>query len=226
MTENEHRGERSAGEAVIAAVMAVVLVATAVAAWRTSDLGSRAGDAERQGLIEAIKTEDLVNADWRQTYEEATHAQRYLVSEAEVEALEDSPDAGFAAVGANMRTYILPGMALLAEPLATDPGYAGEDGSLNLMARFNDLQAQNAGLGDLDPQAAFLLADRYYAEQRWHAVGAVLLALSLFWLGLGEIARGRLRIVSLITGLAIFLFGLAWLGTTEIVWALLRLADA
>jgi hypothetical protein len=224
MAENGTTPERSVGEGVIAVVMAVVLLATAVAAWRASDLGSRAGDAERQGLIEAIKAEDLVNIDWSKTYEEATHAQRYLVTQAEVEALESSGAAAFQAQAANVRTYLLPNMALLAEPLASDPAYAGADGSLDLTKRFEDLQAQNAELATLDVQSAFTAADSYHAEQRWHVVGAVLLALSLFWLGLAEISRGRLRVVSLVSGVVVFVLGVAWLAATEVGWALARLA--
>lgn len=209
MEDNPGLKRGSRGELLIAIAMAVVLAATALAGWRTSDLGSRASDAERQGLIEAIKAEDLINVDWRQTYEEATHAQRMLITAAEVEALEASGDPALEAQGASIRAYLLPSMALLAGPLATDPSYAAADGSLDLAARFNDLQAQNPGVADLDPEAEFLLADRYHAEQRWHVVGAVLLAMSLFWLGLAEIMRDRLRIVSLVAGLMIFLFGLA-----------------
>lgn len=226
MYEESEGVSTASGERLIASAMAIVLLATAVAAWRASDLGSRAGDAERQGLIEAIKAEDLVNVDWSKAYEEATHAQRYLVTQAEVDALESSGEPAFQAQAANIRTYLLPNMALLAEPLATDPAYAGADGSLDLTKRFEDLQAQNAELATLDVQAAFTAADSYHAEQRWHVVGAVLLALSLFWLGLAEISRGRLRVVSLVSGVVVFVLGVAWLGATEVGWALARLVGS
>ncbi|MCJ7512408.1 MAG: hypothetical protein MUO23_05500 [Anaerolineales bacterium] len=222
MTDNEHRGERSAGEAVIAAVMAVVLVATAVAAWRASDLGSRAGDAERLGLIQSIQVQDFINVDWQKSYQEAAHAQRYLLAVAEVEAMEASDDAGLQAQAANQRKYVLSNLALLGEPLSTDPSYTRPDGSLDIAQRFADLQAENADLAALDPEGAFRRAELYHAEQRGYFIGTVLLALSLFWLGLGEITRGKSRLGSLIVGVALFLFGLSWIAGVEILWAAAR----
>lgn len=213
-------------EGLIAAAMAIVLIATAVASWRSSDLGSRAGDAERLGMIQSIQQQDFLNLDWQLAYQEAGNAQRHLLAEAEVRAMEISGDRGLEAQAANQRKYVLANLALLAEPLSSDQAYARADGSLDIAQRFADLQAQNADLAALDPEGAFIQAEYYQSQQRSYFVGAVLLALSLFWLGLAEITRGKARITGLVMGVLVFLFGLAWIAGVEVLWALARWVEA
>ena len=60
---------------IIAIVIAVVSVTTAFAAWRASMVSSAAGDAIRQGLIDALKKQASTNEGWRKMYEEAGYAQ-------------------------------------------------------------------------------------------------------------------------------------------------------
>jgi hypothetical protein len=224
--DREQRGGSGRAEAFIAITMAIVLLMTAVAAWRASDVGSRAGDAERLGLIQSIQQQDFVNLDWQKAYQEADHAQRYMLAEAEVAAMGASGDASLQAQASNQRKYVLPNLALLGEPLATDPSYARPDGSIDIAQRFADLQAGNADLAALDPQGAFTQAEYYQSQQRGYVVGTVLLALSLFWLGLAEITRGKARVSGLIVGVLVFIFGLAWIAGVEILWALARWAEA
>lgn len=220
------RRRSSRSESLIAAAMAIVLLVTAFAAWRASDLGSRAGDAERLGLIQSIQQQDFLNIDWQKAYQEAGHAQRYLLAEAEVAAMEMSGDPGLAAQAANQRKYVLPNLALLGEPLASDPAYSNPDGSLAIERRFSDLQASNADQAALDPQAAFIQAEYFQSQQRGYFVGAVVLALSLLWLGLAEITRGKARTTGLVLGIVIFVFGLTWIAGLELLWALARWVEA
>ena len=49
----------------IAIVIALVSVTTAFAAWRASMVSSEAGDAIRQGLIDAVKKQAAENEEWR-----------------------------------------------------------------------------------------------------------------------------------------------------------------
>lgn len=136
--------------------------------------------------------------------------------------MEQSGDPGLEAQAANQRKYVLSNLALLGEPLTTEAAYAAADGSLDIGQRFADLQAQNADLAALDPEGAFTQAEYYQSQQRSYFVGAVLLALSLFWLGLAEITRGKARITGLVMGVLVFLFGLAWIAGVEVLWALAR----
>ena len=64
----------------IAIVIAIVSATTAFAAWRASMVSSAAGDAIRQGLIDAVKQQAATSEDWRKLYEEAGHAQTYAVT--------------------------------------------------------------------------------------------------------------------------------------------------
>lgn len=220
--EEVARGSRL--DLLIAVAIAVVSLATAIAAWRTSDLSSKAGDAERQGLIESVQDQSLRNEDWRLTLEQAANAQRYFAAEAEADALEGSGEAIGAAQAEAMRQYLLPSLALLAGPLVTDDRYLNPDGSLDLEQRYADVHAETLEIDPPDPAGAFARADRLHYQQRWTVVGAVLLAGALFWLALAEITRERTRGLALVLGLAIFAVGLIWFVGVEVVSALVGMA--
>ncbi len=207
---------------LIAVLIAIASTTFALAVWRTSLVSSSAGDANRQGILEAIQKQAFTNENWQQTYEEANFAENYAVYLAEVEALEASSDPAAAAQAANLRQYLLPNLQLLAAPLATEAIYENPDGTCDLQKRFEALEAGTPDLRDLDPQASFLLADRYYAEQRWLTVATVLLAISLFWLALAQISGKRLRVPTLIIGLSVYGLALLALAVVEVLFFILR----
>jgi hypothetical protein len=209
-------------ELVIAFLIAIVSLTTAVAAWRTNAVGSKAGDATRLGLIDTVRQQTAANENWRKLYEEAGYAQSFAVTLAGVEAMEASGDTTAAAQAANMREYLLPGIVQLADPLATDPKYELDDGTYDLELRFADLQADSADMTSLDPQASFTLSDQYGSEQRWLMLGTVLLALSLFWLALSQVGSSRLRLGTLGIGVVIYLIGLSWFFFVEVLFFFLR----
>ena len=206
----------------IAIVIAIVSATTAFAAWRASMVSSAAGDAIRQGLIDAVKQQAATSEDWRKLYEEAGYAQTYAVTLAQVEAFENSEDKTAQAQASNMRQYLLPSLQLVADPLTTDEKYLKSDGTYDLDLRFADLEADEPDLAALDPQASFKLSDQYSSEQRWLTVGVVLLAISLFWLALSQLSMKRSRLVTLAIGIGIYLFGLIWFGLVELIFFSMR----
>lgn len=208
-------------EVFIAIIIAVVSLTTALAAWRASMVSSAAGDAIRQGLIDAVKKQAAASEDWRRTYEEAGHAQTYAVALAQVEAFENSSDKAAQAQAATMRQYLLPNLQLVSE-LTTNERYLKSDGTYDLDLRFADLEAAVPDLGSLDPEASFKLADQYSSEQRWLTVGVVLLAISLFWLALSQLSLKRSRLATLAVGAGIYLFGLIWFGLVELIFFSVR----
>jgi len=216
-TPREHRLDL-----VIAFLIAIVSLTTALAAWRTNAVGSAAGDATRQGLIDAVKKQAAANEDWRKLYEEAAYAQSYAVTLAGVEAMEASRDTTAAAQAANMRQYLLPSIIKLSDPLGTDPKYQLKDGTYDLAMRFADIEAESPDLMKLDPQVSFALAGWYNSEQRWLMLGTVLLAISLLWLALSELGGSRMRLGTLGIGVIIYLFGLAWFFFIEALFFFLR----
>ena len=207
-------------ELLTAIVIAVVSLVTALAVWWTSTVASASADASRQGLIEAIKVQATTAEDWRKAYEEAAAAARFAASSAEAEALIASADPGSQAHGENLKAYLLPNLQLVAAPLAVDPAYAKPDGSYDIPRRFADLEAATEG-PPLDPQASFAHADRLAAQQRWLVVGSVLLAVSLFWLAMAQISRGRRRLLSFLVGLAFFGTGALWFLIVALAFAIL-----
>ncbi len=207
---------------VIAVLIAIVSVTTAFAAWRSSMVSSAAGDAIRQGLIDAVKKQSAASEDWRRTYEEASYAQTYAVTLAQVEAFENSSDKTAQAQAVNMRQYLLPNLQLLGDPLTTDEKYLKSDGTYDLELRFADLEAASPELAALDPTESFTLSDQYSSEQRWLTVAVVLLAISLFWLALSELSMKRSRLITLAIGVGIYLFGLIWFGLVELIFFSIR----
>jgi hypothetical protein len=209
-------------EIVIAVLIAVVSLTTALSAWRTNVVGSNAGDATRQGLIDAVKQQTSANEDWRKVYEEADYAQSFSIYLAGVEALEASGDQSAIHQASNLRQYLLPNLQLLSQPLGTDEKYQKLDGTYDLDERFADLEAETPRLDKLNPQVSFKLGDLYSGEQRWLTIGTILLALALFWLALAQIGGRRMRLVTVLIGTGVFLFGLVWFFVVEVVYFFLR----
>ncbi len=209
-------------EIIIAALIAIVSVTFAAAAWRTSIVASSAGDASRHGILDSLKKQAFTNEDWRRTYEEANYAVIYATNMAEAQALENSGDPASADQAANLRKYLLPNLQTMADPLATNSKYEKGDGTYDLQKYFNDLEAESPDMTGLKPEDSFQLAGRYYSEQRWLTVASVLLAISLFWLALAEVSGKRLRLVVMFIGAGVYVLGTGALVVIEIVSILLR----
>jgi hypothetical protein len=209
-------------EVAIAILIAVVSLSTALAAWRTNVVGSSASDATRQGLIDAIKKQAGTNEDLRKLYEEAGYARNYAIYLAGVETLEASRDPAGVAQAANLRQYLLPGLRLVSSPLGTEDKYKKADGTYDLAKRLSDLAAETPDISALDSQTSFDLSDRYAAEQRLLTIGTVLLAISLFWLGLAEVGGRRLRALTIVIGGIVYLIGLFWFAGVEIAYFIMR----
>ena len=207
-------------DVAIAVLIALVSLTTALAAWRTNIVGSNAAEANRQGLIDALKQGAAQNESWRRVYEEAGYASTFAMESAAADAMESSEDESLQAAAKNVRQYLLPSLQLLSEPLGTQDKYLKEDGTFDLEKRFADDQSEASDIVALDPMASFELADQYSSEQRWLTVGTVLLAISLLWLGLAEILSGRARALNLTLGLGVYLLGLLFLLIVELtaIW--------
>jgi hypothetical protein len=197
-------------EVAIVILISLVSLTTALAAWRTNRLGSHAGDLNYLGSLDAVKQQAITNENWRLAYQEAGYARDYLMAMDALKARETSADPAELEYATQFRTYLLPGLETLATPLGTDPAYITPQGGLDIQKRFDDLQQQSADLSSLNPQSSFAQADGFYAEQRWLLIGTILMAVSLFWLGLSQLSHLRPRILILILGVLIYIFGLAW----------------
>jgi hypothetical protein len=204
-------------DVVIAILIALVSLTTALAAWRTNIVGSSAAEAHRQGLLDTLKKTAAENESWRLAYEEADYAATFAIESAAVDAMEVSEDESVQALANNMRQYLLPSLQLLSGALGSQDKYLKSDGTFDLEKRFADIQAESPDIGALDPAASFELADRYASEQRWLTVGTVLLAISLLWLGLAEILTGSRRAINFSLGVGVYLLGLLLFIIVEVI---------
>jgi len=221
MTE-KRRLDPARMDVMIAVLIALVSLTTALAAWRTNTVGSSAADANRQGLIDALKKGAAQNEDWRKVYEEAGYASSFAIESAAADAMDASKDKSLTAASKNLRQYLLPSMQLLSEPLGTQEKYLKSNGNFDIEKRFTDLESESPDLAALDPAASFKRADQYSSEQRWLTVGTVLLAISLLWLGLAEVLAGRGRTVNLTLGIGVYLLGLLFFLIVEAIFIIGR----
>jgi hypothetical protein len=209
-------------DTLIAILIALTSLATAVAAWRTNSINSQASNTNRQGLIDAIKSTASQGEDWRKVYEEAGYTRDYMVEVAAIQAMETSGDSLSAATAANLRQFLLPGLVSLADPMAGSPKYIQANGTINTQKRFLELEGENKDLASLNPPAMFDQAKNLHQEQRFLTIGTVLLAASLFWLGLAEISPGRIKVISLVIGAIGFLGTLGYFAIVEVVFAMIK----
>jgi hypothetical protein len=216
------KGKDTHLEVWVAVLIALVSLTTALAAWRTSSLGSKAGDLIYTGLMESVKRQANTNENWRQAYTDAGKARDYLMILDRLAVQEKSSDPASKELAVQIRASLLPGMELQATQLGTDPSYLTPEGSFNVQKRFDDLEAQSFDLSSLDPLATFSLADTYFSEQRWLVMGTILITISLFWLGLSQLSHLRSRVLVLILGILVYGIGLVWSLGVELVFMILR----
>lgn len=195
-------------ELVTAVLIALVSFATALTVYLTNNAGSLANENNHQGMITAIKLEAFSNENWRKTYQDASSAFSYTLALENARVLENSPDAGERAQAVNYEKYLIPNLKQMAEPFTESQKFYKPDGSIDLQARFDDLQ-NIPEINDLVPRNFFELAEIAYAEQRWLLVGSILMAFSLFWLTVSQIISNR-RLLTFSTGCFFFLFGILW----------------
>ncbi len=213
MTEKAETLTRS--DLLVAFVIALVSITTALVTWRASVISSTGSDASRKGLIDALKKEAATSENIRALYEEASFAQEYAMTVAELDAMDKSGNANAAAQAKQLRQFLLPTMQEIV-PVANDPAYLKKDGSFDLEKRLADLNAEYPDLAKLNPQVSFNTAGQYSAEQRWLMVDIVLLAVALFWLTLAQITQNRLRFTTLGVGGIVYLFGIVVFGIITI----------
>lgn len=209
-------------EVIVAILIALVSMTTALVVWRINVIGSSSDDIVHAGLIDAIKKQTYANEDWRKLYEEATYARDYSIYLAGVKAMENSGDATQSAQAANLRQYLLPSLQLLSSPLGTESKYLKSDGSYDLEKRFANLEGEITELSMLDPQSKFDLAKGYFSQKRWESISLILLAISLLWLTLSEISSKWITSVTLLLGLGVYLAGSIWFIAVEVFFFISR----
>lgn len=209
-------------EVLLAFLIALVTLTTAIFVWRTNSLGSTAGDLVHSGLIDVVKVQASSNEDWRKVYEEASYARDYSIYLSGVEAMEASGDANLISQAKNLRQYLLPGLQVISSPLGTEAKYLLPNGTYDLQKRYADLEAENTELSKLNPKHTIDLANVYFSQQRWESIGLILLAISLFWLSLAEISRKWMRPASITIGTGLFLLGITWELVFEAIFAISR----
>ena len=147
--ETSNKNNLARLEILIAVLIAIVSITSAVVTWRTTMVSSRAGEASRMGILDTVKKESFVNENWRLVYQEAGYAGIHAIYTAEVEAMETSGDALLMEQARNLRLYLLTNLELLAGEIVTDPDYKNPDGTYNLEERYNSLSTSDPILGYL-----------------------------------------------------------------------------
>jgi hypothetical protein len=205
--EPESKPRESRLDVAVAVLLAIVAVTAALAAWRTSVVGSNVADINRVGLIDISKQTSMHHITENSVYTEARYAVDASLKAAEAKALLDSGNPALIAAGQSITDNLVPSIEQAAGPFPSGQ-FLTAKGTFDVAARVAALEGQDSAYQAVDPQASFQLADDYSNEKRWLTVLSVVLAIALFWLGMAEITSGRWRIVNLVTGVAIWVMTL------------------
>jgi hypothetical protein len=199
---------------VIAVLLAVVAVSSAFAAWRTSVVGSNVAGTNRSGMLEVSQLQTMHQIDEAAAYAEASAAARAAMQAASTGILIDSGNAALSAAGQGLRDNLIPALQQQGGPFGAGD-FTTAAGTFDVDARTAAMDAADANYSALQPATTFALADDYADEKRWLTVISVVLAISLFWLGLAEITAGRWRIANLVAGVGLWLAGIGTLLLVE-----------
>ena len=203
----EHPGDRDRFGLLIPLFLAALGLAAALIAWRGGIASNTADDANRAGLDAARELSASVIINEGLTARSIEGFLDYERSRRRAEAL--------AATG-------LADQALLERKQATShwflvqPEYLDAQGQLQPDRQRAALLADDQSRVDLNPIPHFEAADAEYLRIRNLIVAGILVALALPFLTIAEITRGRIRLVGVLSGTAIFSLGLilaalAWL---------------
>ncbi len=203
-------------DVAVAVLIALVALTTALSAWRTSNVGSAASDAIRSGLFDTVKLEASHSIDQKAAYDQADYATQAALERAAAAAMATSHRPALQQESGNVLTYLVGGLEKLGGPFvaqaARTPG-----APLDIEGEVDRGMRADPGVASLNPQAAYTLAAQYNDEKRWLTLISVVLAISLFWLGLAEVTKGRWRLLDVAVGTGIWVVCLAALAVVEIV---------
>ena len=200
-------GDRGRTAIVIPVLLAALGLVAAVIAWRTGVAGNIADDANRSGLDAARERAASVIINEGFTARATEAYLDYERSRQRAEAL--------AAAGVN-DDALLNRMQAAGHWFLVRSEYIDRNGQFQPNEQRAALLADDEQQKDIQPLAHFEAADSQSSHLRGLIGAGIVVALALPFLTLAEIGRGRLRIVSVLTGVGIFLAGLvlavvAWL---------------
>ncbi len=195
-----HRGDGGRLGAVVPILLATLGLVAAVIAWRAGVAGSAADDANRAGLDASRERAASVIINEGLTARATEAYLDYERSRRRAEAL--------AAAGSNDQAQ-LNRMQAAGNWFLVRPEYIDRTGQFQPNQERAALLADDEQQKDIQPLAHFETADAQYGRLQGLIGAGIVVALALPFLTLAEIGRGRLRLVSVIAGVAIFLGGAA-----------------
>lgn len=200
-------GDRGRTAIVVPVLLAALGLAAAVIAWRAGVAGNIADDANRSGLDAAREraASVIINEGFTARATEA-----YLDYERSRQRAEALAAAGVS------DDALLNRMEAAGHWFLVRSEYIDRNGQFQPNQQRAALLADDEQQKDIQPLAHFEAADSEYSRLRGLIGAGIVVALALPFLTVAEIGRGRLRIVSVLTGVGIFLVGLvlavvAWL---------------
>lgn len=209
---------------VVAVLIAVASILSAVVAWRASAASRAAGDLDEQGTQEQVlqeqelaSIEGLVANDQRlfARYQEHILAWRILQKQSR------DTRAGNAALADSLDTEASAQLAL-ARSLrrffqGATPDFGNEEGIVEYNREFvlRNLRESNAALTELDPEATFLAAAREH-DRTIRLVGVfTAVVAALFFLTIAQFAGSAIRGIFALAGAVVGLAGLIMLVLIE-----------
>jgi hypothetical protein len=202
-------------EVAIAVLIALVAMTTALSAWRTSNVGSAASDQMRAGIFATLKLETTHSIDQKSAYDQADYATQAALERAAAAAMASSGRPALRQEAGNVLTYLVGGLEKLGGPFVAQAA-ATPAAPLDVESEVARAMQSDTAVASLDPDGAFGLSTQYNDEKRLLTLISVVLAISLFWLGMAEVTRGRWRWTNVIVGTTIWIGCLAALTVVEL----------
>jgi hypothetical protein len=213
----ERAGRPASLKVLIASLIALTTMLSAVGAWRAALASGDSGDAERKGFDDAIAAEQA-RANIEGSLDETMFAfLRGRMYESLAEGLQEEADEAARAdrvrLEAQAESYRQLG-ELSMEFVASDAIRA--DGSLDLERAFDIEWALASSQADLDPAPEFAEADESHdRSEQLVGLTALLIGAAMFFT-LAQVARSRAYVLYLVGGCAVLVVATGLLVAVEV----------
>ncbi|HMO59298.1 MAG TPA: hypothetical protein PKA05_18530 [Roseiflexaceae bacterium] len=181
-------------ETILAILIALVTVMSAVAAWRAAIAGDAAGNADFDGLSAAISYEEARALNASTSYQQYRAYTRYLLNNTLGDLLwDDGQQASAEEASILRRDRLLAYDQMLIDVDFFESRYINRDGAYDRDRQFDALMADSERNDDLNPLPHFQEADRQYTKSRLQIAMLIFLASALWFFTLAAEIKHVIR---------------------------------
>ena len=192
--ENEAAPQENSGGTVLAILIAIVTVATAVVAWRASLIEDSAGDADFAGLLASVNVEETRALNQLNAYENYGAYTRYWQYSGLADLAATDLETADEEEAVNLDSQVLQynNLTLASETLFPNR-FLTRDGRYDVKRQMGEMWADASREKDLAPDPQFAEADSLRSRVLMMLGAGAILALGLVFFTLVESMEGEWR---------------------------------